>query len=309
MEFKNVAMIGIGAIGSVYGERIYNVYGDNFLVVAGGERGKKLKSQGITVNENTFYPTIVDPEDKSIKADFIIFAVKNNGLQQAIIDTKNIIGPQTVILPILNGVSARDELLKAYPDNYILYGLSIGIDAVREGTKVISEDMGRIQFGDRFNDFENLSDEVKAVKEVFEKSGVKHEICQDMVRTIWKKWLVNMGINQIFSITHSPYRGFFENENIRRLILKAMQEVVDVAQAKGVDLSQDDIEFAKKLLEVFPKDSKTSMHQDVEAGRKTEVEYFSGTLIKYGRELGVPTPVNDVIFDIVKGMEFIYLNQ
>lgn len=302
-------MIGIGAVGSVYGLHLYNCFGDNFMIVAGGQRGQKLKKEGITVNETTFFPKVIDPNDKQEKVDFIIFAVKNNSLQQAIEDSKNIIDNNTVILPILNGISARDELLKAYPNNHIFYGLSIAIDAVREGTKVISKDMGRIQFGDKINEEGKYSEYVMAAKEVFDKSGVRYEICHDMERTIWKKWIVNMGINQVFAITNSPYCGYFECENIKRLIVKAMSEVVDVAKAKGININDNDLEEAKELIKVFPKESKTSMHQDVLAKRKTEVEYFSGTLIKYGKSVNVPTPVNEVIFDIIKGMEYIYLKN
>ena len=309
MVFNKIAMIGIGAIGSVYGLNLYNCFGENFMVVAGGTRGEKLRNEGITVNETTFFPKVVDPSDINEKVDFIIFAVKNNGLQQAIKDAKNIIDENTAILPILNGVSARDEILDAYPNNHVFYGLSIAIDAVREGTKVISKDMGRIQFGDKLNEEGKYSDFVLAAQEVFDKSGVKYEICPDMERALWKKWIVNMGINQIFAITRSPYSGYFECDNINRLVVRAMSEVIDVAKAKGVNIDESDLEAAKELLKVFPKESKTSMHQDVEAGRKTEVEYFSGKLIEYGSMVGIATPVNEIVYDIIKGMEHIYLKK
>ena len=124
MEIKKAAIVGFGAIGATYGRRLYNLMGDNFAVIAGGSRAKRLRENGETINGEKIMPLVVEPDDKIWKADLVIFSVKNYQLESAINDVKNIITPDTVILTILNGVSARDKIKEVYPENTVLYGLS-----------------------------------------------------------------------------------------------------------------------------------------------------------------------------------------
>ena len=300
MEIKKAAIVGFGAIGATYGRRLYNLMGDNFAVIAGGSRAKRLRENGETINGEKIMPLVVEPDDKIWKADLVIFSVKNYQLESAINDVKNIITPDTVILTILNGVSARDKIKEVYPENKVLYGLSKS-DAERtpEGIKCSWE--GTIQFGEADNTV--ISPQVKAVKELFDKAKIPNEICQDMIRAVWMKFMRNVGMNQLSSATGSPYWGFGGIPELNKALREVMREVMLIAQSKGINIDENDLEECVRIAVNSEPNSKTSMLQDMEAGRKTEVDSFSGVVIEEGLKNGVPTPWNNCLYLILKTKE------
>ena len=123
MQIKTAAIIGLGAIGCVYGRRLVKYMGDEFAVIAGGKRGDKLRENGIVIDGETLMPKVISPDDNNFKADLIILSVKNYALDSAIKDIENIITPETILLPIFNGIAGREKLAKAFPDNTVFYGL------------------------------------------------------------------------------------------------------------------------------------------------------------------------------------------
>lgn len=303
MEINKVALVGFGAIGCIYAKGLINGCKD-FAVVAGGARGERIKTNGVKVNETLVLPKVVNPKIEDWKADLIIFTVKNYQLSEAIEDVRNIVTNETILLPLLNGVTAMDELKAAYPNNIVLYGIALGIDAVRTDNGITNSSDGVIQFGNAKNS--PVTPEVLAVKDVFDKSGIESEICEDMLRTIWRKWMINVSTNQLSSIIGCGYGGFLNVPQINEAMHQVMLEVVELAQKKGINLTKEEAFEYDKLLPSFNPDGKTSMAQDVEAKRKTEVDYFSGIAIKYGKELGVETPWNNMMNLIIKGIEATY---
>ena len=113
MEIKNVAMVGLGAIGTVFARHLIKT-SESFAVVAGGSRGEKLRQNGQMLNGEHIAPNVIDPNDVSWKADLVIFTVKNYQLEQAIKYVKNIVFKDTILLTIINGVSARDKIKAIY---------------------------------------------------------------------------------------------------------------------------------------------------------------------------------------------------
>lgn len=303
MEIKNIAIVGFGAIGAVFGKAIYKAYDEGFAVVADGSRKERLETNGVIVNDEKIFPRVVNNNISDFKADLIIFSVKNYQLEEALNDVKGLVDEHTVLLTILNGVSARDRILDSYPNNTVLYGIAF-IDAARYDKGVKSVNGGKIVFGN--NDNKNISDEVSAVKKVFKKSGINHEVPEDMQRMVWKKWMINVGGNQVSAITGATYGAMLEDESTHKILREAMQEVVNIAKANNIDLSEEDIDAYDKLLPSFAHEGRSSMLQDVDAKRKTEVEYFSGTVMKWGKKSGVPTPVNDTFYYLIKSIEHMY---
>nr|WP_312578504.1 ketopantoate reductase family protein [Sedimentibacter sp.] len=307
MEIKNVALIGMGAIGTVYGNILYKKLGENFAVIAGESRAEKLKSSGFTINNSTFHPQIVSSTEKGTKFDLIIFCVKNYQLEEAIEDVKHFVNENTIMIPLLNGVTARDRIKTAYPNNNVLYGLSMRIDAVRTNNGVVNTENGEIQFGNADNTI--IATEVTAVQEFFNRVGIKNKIFTDMIRTMWKKWMLNIGANQVSAITKAPYGKLTTIYTNLALFKEAMMEVIEVAHASNVDLREEDINDFVTLMNTFSPNGKTSMLQDIEAKRLTEVDYFAGTLIELGKKFNIQTPVNYVLYCVIKSMEELYSNS
>lgn len=303
MKIKRVALVGFGAIGVVYARKLIKSLGDDFAVIAGGNRAEKVR-KGINLNGELVKPRVIEPEEDNWKADLVIFTVKNYHLQQALKDVANIVYDKTVMLTVLNGVTAHDEIKAVYKDNTVLYGIALGIDAVRDDNGIKNRNDGVIQFGNADNTV--ISDEVKAVKDIFDNAGIGNEVCQDMLRTIWNKWMINVSTNQISAITGCTYGAFISVPELNKAMREVMTEVITLARKKDINLTEDDAAAYEKILPTFDPKGKTSMLQDVEAKRQTEVDYFAGTVIKFGKEAGVPTPWNDRMYLLIKGIEKIY---
>jgi 2-dehydropantoate 2-reductase len=301
MSMKTSALIGLGAVGMVYGHRLYERYGSDFAVIAGGARGKALRERGAVLNGKAFFPRVVAPEETGFQPDLLIVAVKNYQLDAAMDDIARAVGTGTVILPLLNGVTARDILKERFPQNIVLYGLSIYIDAIRTAEGVCNTVDGVIRFGDAKN--EPPAPEVLAVQEYLNDAGVETEVCPDMILTIWKKWMLNVGCNQVSAVTGARYGDLMHIESNRILFHEAMMEAVALAQALNIGLTEEDVAAFEEVMLTFSPDSKTSMLQDVEANRKTEVDSFGGTAVALGQRLNVPTPVNHVLYHTIRGLE------
>lgn len=303
MEIKRAAIIGFGAIGGVYGRRLYHLLGDDFAVAAGGERAKRLRVNGVTVNGDKITPNVVEPNSADWKADLVIFSVKNYQLESAISDVRNIIAPNTILLTILNGVSARDRIKEAYPDNTVLYGLSKS-DAERTANGINCSWEGVIQFGEAYNSV--MSDEVRAVKELFDRAGIPNEVCEDMLRATWVKFMRNVGMNQLSALMGASYGAFTEIPELKEAYRAVMTEVMKVAAAKGINIIAEDVEESVRSVAGSAADGKTSMLQDAEAGRRLETDSFAGTMIKEGEATGVPTPWNNALYLLLKTKEALY---
>ena len=297
---ESVAIIGAGALGAVYGSMLYERFPGSVCFVADGCRYDCLKYEGVTVNGRHYAVPVVRPVDAR-PADLVIVAVKHQHLDQAIIDLKNTVRKETTILSVMNGIDSEERLGAAFGMDKVLYGLTLGIDAVREGNSVTFRNLGRILFGEARN--EVVSDRVRRISEFFTAAGITHEIPQDMIRSLWFKFMINVGVNQVSAVLGATYGTMRASAEAREMMDAAMKEVISVAQALEIDLTEKDIEEWYRVLASLNEAGKTSMLQDVEAGRKTEVEMLSGTLIELGERLGIPTPVNRQLFAELKRIE------
>ena len=300
MQIKNVAMIGAGAIGGVYSYSLHKLLGDNFAFIANGKRKEKLEQEGLYLNGEHFNPKVVS-SDEGTTFDLIIVSVKNYQLQSAIEDMRNLVGENTIILTLLNGISARDVLQEEFKDNHVLYGLAIKIDAVKVGNKITQNSKAIIQFGDKYN--KTMSEEVLAVKNLLNDAKINNQVFEDMIKTVWTKWMLNIGLNQVSAISGATYGVIKNTPELLSLVNKAMTEVMEVSKAYNINLGDENWASVQDVIDSLDGDGKTSLLQDVENKRKTEVEYFSGTLIKIAKEHNVEVPVNEVLYNFIKAKE------
>mgnify|MGYP001623617666 FL=1 len=301
-EIKTAALIGLGAIGGYVAPRLETALGqEGFTVIAGGERKRRLEQEGCCINDTIWKFHIGDPEEAEEPADLVIFAVKYHGLRQAARDAAGYIGKNTILMSLLNGVDSEDILREYFPDQHILYSV-IRIPSIHENGKISYPDgWGEISFGEAVND--QLSQEVQAVKDLFEKSGIGYQIPRDMKKNMWHKFMTNVSENQISAVLRMPYGIFQVSDTINQFREKTAKEVISIAQAKGIDLTDKDLEEQKKKVASYPFWGKTSTTQDIQNGRKTEVEMFAGTVIRMGKELGIPTPCNEMLYQCIRALE------
>lgn len=301
---QKVYISGLGAVGGAYASRLHEMDPDCVKVIAGRERINRYTKTGISINGKTYSFNYIQPEDDAGPADLILIAVKQHHLEQSIKDIRKFVGKDTIILSLLNGIVSEEIIGREYGLDKLLYSFCVGTDAVREGTSIRFANIGKIVFGDKTN--LECSPGVAAVKALFEKAKIPYSIPQDMIRELWWKFMVNVGINQTSAILKAPY-GVFQNiKEAKELMEMASREVIQLSEKAGINLNEDDINAFIKVLNTLSPDGKTSMLQDVEAGRKTEVEIFAGTVIDLGRKYGVETPVNEMLFRMIRTLEQTY---
>lgn len=298
---KNVYLIGLGAIGGAFGSRILENCPESLHVVINSERSKRYSSNGVIINGKTVPFNYIQPEQIQEKADLVIIAVKQHHLDQTIADIKRLVGPDTILLSLLNGISSEEILGNEFGADKLLYSFCVGTDAVRVGTDIQFTNIGKIVFGDKENS--GLSKKVEAVRRFFDRAQVPYHVPEDIIQELWWKFMLNVGINQVSALLRAPYGAFNQEGYARELMFEASREVIALAQKIGIHLTEEDIQKYAKIISTLSPEGKTSMLQDIEAGRKTEVEIFSGTVIQLGREYGIPTPVNDILFKLLRATE------
>lgn len=300
-EIRKVVVIGTGAIGAAYASRIYDMNSECLKVVADKARIERYSRNGFFINDKRYDFNYVEPNQPTEPADLVVIAVKFHNLNQAIKNIKNFVGSNTIIISLLNGISSEELVGKEFGMNRILYAICVGIDAVRNNNKIKFSRLGEIVFGEENN--KSYSDKVVVVKNFFDQAQIPYEIPEDMIRELWWKFMVNVGVNQTSAILGASY-GVFQNiEEAYDLMISAMKEVMDIAQNLGINLNEDDLIQWCNVLKNLSKEGKTSMLQDIEAGRKTEVEIFAGTVCELGEKYGVPTPVNRTLFNMIRTLE------
>ena len=300
-----IYILGLGAIGSIYAARLHDRNPETLKAIAGPERIAAYERAGVLINGRSYHFNYISPGQKSEPADLIIIAVKFADLEQGIRDISGFIGENTTVLSLLNGVLSEELIGNSIGLQHMIYGFTTAT-SMRESVTTQYATIGKIVFGERTN--EQLSQRVQAVKTLFDEANIPYEIPVDMLRAQWKKFMMNTGYNQASAILKAPTRVFHEEGPARELMLKAADEVVQISQQAGIGLNQSDLEDFVSTINKLDPSFKTSMLQDIEAGRKSELENFSGAVRLLGQKYHIPTPVNNTLYLTIKAMERISQN-
>lgn len=295
-----VVLVGLGAIGAGYASRLTDA-GLDLRVLVDPVRAQRYAGRPTVVNGTPYDFRLSAGDDGA--ADLAIIAVKRAALPEAVELLRPCVTANTVVLSLLNGIDSEEVLAAAFPGATVLLAVSVGIDAVREGRDVHFSSLGRILFGEPANPGPR-NDRVAAVSAILSRAGIEHVVPGDMVRELWWKWLINVGVNQVSAVLKAPYRVLQDRDNpARAVMIAAQREVIAVANARGVALGEPDLDRWLVVLDALGPDNYTSMAQDALAGRPTEVDSFAGTMVALGRETGVDVPVNATLYGLLKGAE------
>lgn len=306
---RSVLIVGAGAVGAGVASIIHSSGAASLRVLADPARLSRYEAEGFLINGRRFdFPLASDrsPTAAGEEPDLIIVAVKNQHLRGAIASMASFVGDRSLVISLLNGITSEDELAAAFGRDKVPYAMILGIDAVREGRATTFSAAGKIHFGDAANPPGAWSERVSRIASFFERCGVGYVVPEDMIRTLWFKFMINVGINQASAILRAPYGAFQRLPEARESMDAAMRELIAISKAKGTGLVESDLDTWYATLRSLSPDAKTSMLQDVEARRKTEVEAFAGTVISLGKETGVPTPVNGLFFNLIRAIEQSY---
>lgn len=298
MRFEKVAVIGAGAIGSYFIAGLSKKLGQNLWVVAEGERKERLAKNGILVNDKQISLHVKTAEEAA-GADLLLVTVKYGALKESLPLIEKIVAKHTVVLSPLNGV-----------DSEKIIGDTIGMEhMVTSMIKIASQRVGNricynpkitqgIFFGEENGE---KSERILAIQELFDGTDVNYRISDNIQQDIWFKYALNISKNLPQAIINCGFGAYAESEHLTYISDRLRQEVVLVAAAKGIDIS-DTNNPASQNATVSPT-SRFSTLQDLDAKRQTEIEMFSGAMIRMGKELGIETPFNEFAYHAIKCLE------
>ncbi|PKM73282.1 MAG: 2-dehydropantoate 2-reductase [Firmicutes bacterium HGW-Firmicutes-16] len=302
MEITTVSIVGLGALGVLFGDHLSkHMPWETLRIVADSDRIKKYRRDGVFCNSKPCDFNYITPDEIVLPADLLIIAVKYSDLPAAIEASRNQVGSETVILSLLNGISSEEIIGEAFGMDKMLYSVAQGMDAVKVGNRLTYENMGKICFGAASTD--ESSEKVEEVKRFFEKTNLPHEVVSDMQKRLWSKFMLNVGVNQVSAVFGCDYGGLQKEGSTRSTMLAAMEEAMILSEKENVNLTQADIEYWLRILDGLNPQGKPSMLQDIEAKRHSEVELFSGTILALGKKHGLTFPINQMLYGKLKAME------
>lgn len=300
-KIQKVAILGAGAMGSYFAGRFFDTPGFSTVLIAKGQRLDKLKTNGLVINGKSYAIPAIHPDEAISSVDLIIVALKHHHLKEAVQSLKKLVSDSTTIISVMNGLESEEHIGSIYGMDKVLYTISVAIDAVRHGNQTNYTKPGKHYFGEAKNT--RLSQRVLCVQKAFDKAGIVYETPEDMIRMIWWKFMINVGMNQASAVMRAPYGVFQTSPDARGLMEALMKEVIALTDVMGVNLTNRDIEEWYQFLNVLSPQGTTSMLQDIEAGRKTEVEIFGGKVVELGHTHGVKTPANQTVLQIIQVLE------
>ena len=284
---KNVLICGLGAVGLTYAVRFRGKC--NLKILVNKERLEKYSKNKPVFNGDVQEFEYILPDNSDFKTDLIIIATKYQGFESAINSIKNFVSENTRIISLLNGISSEEIISGKYPQAKVLKSYFIGHSAVRNGNSVTQDGVGEIV----------LEYDRKAVQ-ILKDCSINYSIPKDINYALWLKFTMNIFSNQISAILNMTFGELKHNKIFRETAKKIVSEVRSIEEKKGVrnldNLERDALAALDKMCD----EGKTSMHQDIIAGRRTEVDMFAGEIIKLGKEFKIPTPYNQVLYDLIK---------
>lgn len=292
MKIKNVIICGLGALGLTYANKLRNIC--NLKILANEERILNYKENTPVLNNQKIILDYIKPSE-TWKADLIIIATKSNGLDSAIAYIKNFVSENTIIISLINGISSEEKISLAYPSAKVLRSYFIGHSAIRDKNQTVQDGVGKI-----------VIEKEPILEEFFIENKIDFEIADDIVYSQWLKLGVNIVLNELTAIYKCTVGELRKRDDYLLWANKLLKEVCEVAQAHGIKNLDNYINNVLESANLIADDGKTSMYQDILAKRHTEVEIFSGEIIRLGIKYGIKTLNNMEIYNRIKEIERAY---
>lgn len=294
-----VAVFGTGGVGGYFGGRLAEA-GEEVSFIARGAHLEAIRSEGLRVvspeGDFTVEPArATDAPGEVGPVDLVLIGVKAWQIAEAAEAMKPLIGSDTAVVPLENGVEANDLLVEALGREHVLGGLC--------SISSMIESPGRIRHAGvdpivRFGELDNrVTPRVEQIRETFERArGLTVEVPADIQRAIWQKFVFIASWSGVGAVTRTSIGPIRNTSESRELLLAALEESIAVGRARGVDLPDEVRTATITLYDSLGESVTASMQRDVAAGKPSELEAQTGAIVRLGKAAGVPTPVNTVIY-------------
>jgi len=290
--------MGSGGIGGYYGGLLARA-GHDVTFIARGAHLAALRTDGLQVKSvhGDFDIAPAQATDTPAEVglvDLVMVCVKTPDTEQAAQAIQPMVGPDTTVMSLQNGIDATERI-----------GAIVGMEHVVGGATWISSAIDESGIVQQFSQFRRIvlgeldgqvTPRVRAIVGAFEGTGVAVEIAENILKTLWTKFVFISSISGVGSLTRLEIGEYRDVPETRVLLVGLMREVEAVARASGVALDADVVEQALTIVDQAAPNIKPSMQRDVESGRRSELESLIGVVGRKGRELGVPTPAADAVY-------------
>ncbi|ALL68347.1 2-dehydropantoate 2-reductase [Paraburkholderia caribensis MBA4] len=296
------AILGSGGVGGYFGARLAAA-GSDVTFVARGRHLEAMRKNGLRVTSALGdvvidNPKAVDDIRKVGDVDLVIVAVKLWDTESAAESLKSLAAQGAGIVSFQNGVHKDETMRKYLPEHAIIGGVCYIAAVISEpGVIAHSGTMQKLTFGEY--DGSN-SPRVQAFYEACTEAGITAEISSNIRRLIWEKFVFLVGLSGTTASIRKPIGPIRENKRTRAFLLDVMSEVVEVGRAKGVDLPAEFAQDRLAFCDGIPATMTSSMHHDLERGNRMELPWLSGGVSDFGKDLGIATPKNDAIREILE---------
>lgn len=304
MQIERAAIVGKGAVGLMYGSLIaQNIGPDAVEFAMDDERFRRHAGEEVLVNgEPCQIRTIPMSEAKPV--DLVILAVKAGGLDAAIESMAPLMGPNTCIASLLNGITSEERIAQRYGWERVVLGIAQGMDAVFLNGELTFTHTGEIRFGAAAG---TLPGVCNAIADFYARAGIAHVVEDDIRHRMWVKLMLNVGINQTCMVYGGTYGSASEPASEQnRSFIAAMRETLAVGRAEGVNMGEADLTEMAELIASLDPEGMPSMAQDRIARRRTEVEEFSGTICRLAAKHDILVPTNTWLAQRIRAIEGSY---
>jgi len=305
MSKKHIVIIGLGGVGGYFGFKICQSNETNessqISFIARAKTYNTVKEKGLTLlsseHENsTTYPDAIHQNISEIKnPDLVFICVKAYDLENVCRQLSEVITKNTILLPMMNGADIYDRIRKILPHNVILPSCVYVASHIKEkGIVEHKGKPGKLVFG---KDPKHLSENIDWVVDLIEKSKIDFEFSESPFVAIWTKFLFIASFGLVTAKYNSSIGAVCSIESQKEEATKIMDEIISIADKKGIDLQDEIILKTFEKAATFPPKTPTSLQLDVNSGKKdNELELFAGAIIKYGKEMNVNTSFTESIF-------------
>jgi len=298
-----IAIIGPGAMGSLFGSLLTRAGKEVWLVGNREEQIDRICSVGLTLEEKgkpQIVPMNATPDVTSVgKADLVIFFVKTYDIEEAVSDALVLEKEDTIFLTLQNGLGNEEAICDQVNPGKVMLGITGHGATLLEPGHIRHAGWGKTFIGERDH---RITDRALRIAQMFCEAGIDTEVSSNIHDQVWGKLIVNVGINALTALTGFKNGQLLDYPETVRLMQNLVCEAAEVARGKGAQVEGHPIEKVKKAAEAT-RENRSSMGQDFDHRQKTEIDAINGAVVREAQILGIPVPFNQAITDLVKAIE------
>lgn len=295
MQYKNIALIGAGAVGAYFIYGFSEMEDLSFCIVAEGERRERLIRDGVTINEKVYRPAIKTPEQAK-GADLVLVCTKYQGLNSTLDMIETIVDDHTAVVSLLNGIDSEEIIGARIGIEHLIFSV-MRIQSERRDGKIrfVPETTIGVSIGEKNK---VVTERVQALYDLMKRAGLKVFIEKDILMNQWEKYSMNIIYNLPQAVLGVGFGAYYDSENVTMLRDRMFAEVCQVAHAEGIPLEKQGDWRSACLAK-----ARFSTLQDLDAGRHTEIDMFAGALVKLAQKHGIAVPFCEYTYYAIKALE------